>query len=530
MKDKIEKILPYVKNPARYLGKEINVTIKKESNIKFAIGYPDVYEVGMSSLGIRILYGILNEREDCKCERFFSPWIDFEEFMKREKIPLFTLETKTPLSFFDMVGISLSSELNYTNFLNLLFLSGIPLFSEERTNNHPVIIVGGNCSFNPLPLSPFVDAFVVGEGEEVINQIIDVVKENKGNRYKILENLNKIESVFIPSLGIKKIKKAFVRNLNDAYFPFKYLVPLTEIVHHRISIEIMRGCSQGCKFCQAGSCWRPVRIRKTDKILEIARETYKNTGYEEISLLSFSAGDHPEIESIIIKLVEEFKNKKVSISFPSLRIDTFSFKLALKIKEIKKTNLTFAPETGENLRKKIGKKITDEELIKLAREARENKYRHIKLYFMIGLPHETEKDIEDVVKLISEISKIISVNVSFNTFIPKVHTFYEGERFITKEEYEEKRNYITEKLKRNRFVKFNFQPYEVSCAECFLGRGDKNLAGVIYKAWQKGAKFENWHEFFDFEKWEKSFKEEDIDVNEYLNKNKITYNWKFIEV
>jgi radical SAM superfamily enzyme YgiQ (UPF0313 family) len=530
MEKKIEKILPLVENPARYLGREINVVIKKDSKIKFAIGFPDLYEVGMSSLGIRIIYGILNERKDCLCERFFSPWIDMEEFMKKEKIPLFSLETKKPLFLFDIIGISLSSELNYTNFLNLIYLSGIPIFSKERNNNHPIIVVGGNCAFNPLPLLPFVDVFVIGEGEEVVNRIVDIVKENKEDRYKILENLNKIESVFVPLFKKEKVKKAMIKDFDNSYFPLNYMVPLTKIIHDRVSIEIMRGCGQGCKFCQSGKCWRPVRIRSVDRIVELAKKVYQNTGYEEISLLSFSSGDHPEIEKIISKLVEEFKDKKVSISFPSLRIDTFSFQLALKIKEIKKTNLTFAPETSECLRKRIGKNINDEEILNLALQARNNNYRHIKLYFMIGLPNETNKDIEEIVKLINEISKIIFVNASFNTFIPKPHTPYQNERFITKEEYEEKRNYITTKLKKNRYVKFNFHPYEVSFVECLLSRGDEKLSDIIYKVWKKGAKFENWKEFFDFNKWIESFKEEGINIEDYLKETIFISKWSFIEV
>jgi len=530
MEKKIEKILPFVENPARYIGNEINIVIKRKSQIKFAIGFPDIYEVGMSSLGIRILYGILNKRDDCFCERFFSPWVDLEEFMKKEKIPLFSLETKSPLHSFDIIGVSLSSELNYTNFLNILYLSNIPLFSEERKDFHPIVIVGGNSTFNPLPLLPFVDAFVIGEGEDVINEIVDTIRENKGSRYKILENLNKIESVFVPLLKKERVKKAFVKNFNESYFPVNYIVPLTNIIHDRISIEIMRGCGQNCKFCQAGSCWKPVRIKKVDKIVELAQKAYQNTGYEEISLLSFSAGDHPEIEKIVMKLVDEFKDKKVSISFPSLRIDTFSFQLALKIKEIKKTNLTFAPETGEKLRKEIGKNISDEEILNLALEARKNNYRHIKLYFMIGLPNETDEDIKDVVKLINEISKIIFVKASFNTFIPKPHTFYQNKRFITKQEYEEKRNYIITKLKKNKYVKLNFQPYEVSCVECFLGRGDEKLSKIIHNVWRKGAKFENWSEFFDFNKWIESFKEEGIDINEYLKESDFSSRWNFIEV
>ncbi|MCM8809026.1 MAG: radical SAM protein [Candidatus Omnitrophica bacterium] len=527
---KIEELLPYVENPARYLGKEINVYIKKQGKVKVAIGYPDIYEIGMSSLGLKILYGILNERDDCICERFFLPWIDMENKMIEKKIPLFTLETKTPLFLFDMIGVSLSSELNFTNFLNLLFLSGIPIFSKNRKNQDPIILIGGNSAFNPLPLSPFVDAFFIGEGEDTLNKIIDIVKEYKGNRFKILENLNKLESIFVPLFKKEKVKKAFVKDLNQAFFPVRYLVPLTSIIHDKISIEIMRGCVQDCKFCQAGSCWKPVRIRNWEKVLEIAKETYKNTGYEEISLLSFSAGDHPQIEKIVIKLVEEFKNKNVSISFPSLRIDTFSFQLVLKIKEIKRTNLTFAPETSENLRKKIGKYIKDEELIKLAIQAKENNYRHIKLYFMIGLPQETQNDLEDIVKLIKEISKIINLNISFNTFVPRPHTHFQAERFIKKEEYEEKRNYITEKLKRNKYVKFNFQPYETSLIECLLGRGDENLAGLIYKVWEKGNKFENWKEFFRFKTWIETIEQEKIFIDKYLEYLNPPLKWDFIEV
>ncbi|HOM27356.1 MAG TPA: radical SAM protein, partial [bacterium] len=426
--------------------------------------------------------------------------------------------------------ISLSSELNYTNFLNILYLSDIPIFAYERKNEHPLIIVGGNSAFNPLPLVPFVDAFFIGEGEEVFNEIIDIIKENKDNRYKILENLNKIDSIFVPLLKKEKVKKAIVKDLDNSFFPLKYLVPLTEITHDRISIEIMRGCVQGCKFCQAGSCWKPVRIRSYNKILEIAKEVYKNTGYEEISLLSFSAGDHPQIEKIVTKLVEEFKLKNVSISFPSLRIDTFSFQLALKIKEIKKTNLTFAPETSERLRKNLGKKITDEELLNLAIQAKANGYRHIKLYFMIGLPDESEEDIDEIIKLITEISKVIFVHISFNTFIPKPHTSYQTERFIKKEEYETKRIYITEKLKRNKYVKFNFHPYETSFIECILSRGDEELSKVIYNTWKKGNKFENWKEFFKFKNWLESFEEEKVSIDKYLGYLKPPFKWDFIKL
>lgn len=528
----IEKILSKVQKPARYIGREINAYLKDwtDKKVKFAIGFPDIYEIGMSSLGIRIIYGTLNERDDCICERFFSPWIDMEEFIKRKDIYFFTLEGKKPLILFDIVGFSISSELNYTNLLNILSLSEIPLFSEEREKNHPIIIVGGNASFNPLPLVKYVDGFVVGEGEEIVHKIVDIVKEYRGNRIKILENLNNLESVYIPLLGKKVVKRCFVKDFNNSFFPTRYLIPSTEIIHDRISLEIMRGCGQGCKFCQAGNCWKPVRLRTPDKIVELAIETYKNTGYEEISLLSFSSGDHPQIEEIIEKLVSIFKDKKVSISFPSLRIDTFSFYLALKIKEIKRTNLTFAPESSERLRKEIGKNIKDDELINLAIMAKNNGYKHLKLYFMIGLPQEKKEDLDDIVKLINELSKIISLRISFNTFVPKPHTKFQGERMITKEEYDEKRRFIYERLKGNRFVNIKFHPYEFSFVECLLCRGDIEVGDVVYRVWKKGGKFQNWNEFFNFNIWIESLKESNIDWRRYTDFMASPYCWEFIRI
>lgn len=533
MEKKIDKLLLLVKNPASYAGREINVYIKKweKGKVKIALSYPDVYSIGMSSLGLQILYGLLNERDDCICERFFAPLSDMEEILKKEKIPLFTLETKMPVRDFDIVGFSISSELNYTNVLNLLYLAHIPLFSKDRRNKDPLVIAGGNSSFNPFPLSPFIDAFVVGEGEEVAGEIVETFKEFKGKgRGVILEKMAQIEGVFVPSFPSEKIRKRVVVDFENSFFPEKYIVPLTEVIHDRISIEIMRGCYRNCKFCQAGSCWKPVRKKSPEKILEISKKTFENTGYEEISLLSFSAGDHPEIEKIVDLLVGEFKNKRVSISFPSLRIDTFSFQLAARIKEIKKSSLTFAPETSERLRFKIGKNIRDEELLNLSRQAREAGWKHIKLYFMIGLPDEMFQDIVDIVKLIQEISRIIAVKSSFNTFIPKPHTPFERERFISMEEYEEKRSFITEKLKKNKYVKFSFQPYEMSCAECFLGRGDKGISDVIYNVWEKGGKMENWHEFFDFDKWEESFSKIGVEMNKYLNRIEGKQPWEIINL
>lgn len=521
MKEKILKMLPYVSVPSRYTGNEINVVCKdfERCLIKIALCYPDLYELGMSSLGMRILYGLLNEDRDIACERVFTPAGDMEVLLKTNNLPVFTLESKRHLKDFDIVGFSISSELNYTNVLNILSLANIPVFSSERTDKEPIIIAGGNCIFNFSPLEPFIDCFVVGEGEEVLLEMVEILKDMKGkSREDILSVLSSIEGVYVPSFSPGTVRKRFVKDFDNAYFPLRWLVPLTEIIHDRISIEIMRGCGQGCFFCQAGSCWKPVRTRSPERILDIAREAYKNTGYEEISLLSFSSGDHPEIEKIVDKLLCEFRDRKVTISFPSIRIDTFSFELATKMKGIKKTGLTFAPETGERLREKIGKRIKDSELISLGQKAKEGGWRQIKLYFMLGLPEEEDRDILDIAKLINELSKIIGVKASFNTFIPKPHTLFERERFITEEEYLHKRSLIVRNVKRSSRIKLNFHPYPMSCIEALLSRGDRILSSVIKKVWEKGGKMENWDEYFNFSLWVESLREEGVDMSLYLTK------------
>ena len=520
MEDKILKLLPYVSVPSRYTGKEINAVHKEleKCKVKIALCYPDLYELGMSSLGLRVIYGLLNEDKDVVCERVFSPAGDMEVLLKTNNLPIFTLESKRPLKDFDVIGFSISSELNYTNILNILSLAALPLLSSERKEGDPIVIAGGNCIFNFAPLKPFIDCFVIGEGEEVILELVDVLKETKGEeRERILSNLASLEGTYVPLFPVEKVKKRFVKDFDNAYFPLKWLVPLTEIVHDRVSIEIMRGCGHGCFFCQAGSCWRPVRIRSVDRIMDIAGQVYKNTGYEEFSLLSFSSGDHPQIEQIVDRLVSEFVDRKVTISFPSVRIDTFSFQLATKIKEIKKTGLTFAPETGESLRMKIGKRIKDSELISLVEKAREGGWKQIKLYFILGLPEEKDADILDIAKLINEISRIISTKSAFNTFIPKPHTVFERKRFITEEEYLYKKALVVKNVRRSDRIKLNFHSYHMSCVETFLGRGDEALASVIKKVWEKGGKMENWDEYFRFSLWEESFSEAGLDMSLYLS-------------
>jgi len=523
MEEKILKLLPHVQVPSRYTGKEINVCRKsfEDTAVRVALCYPDIYEIGMSSSGLRILYGLLNEEENVLCERIFCPAGDMEQLLRRDGIPLFTLESKRPVRDFDVLGFSISSELNYTNVLNVLELSGIPVLSSERKGGDPIVLAGGNCIFNFAPLSSFIDCFAVGEGEEVILEITGVLAEMKGrSREEILSALSGIEGVYVPLFPAAEVKKRTVRKLDDAYFPVNWIVPLTEIVHDRVSIEIMRGCGQGCFFCQAGSCWKPVRTRSAGRITELALQTYGNTGYEEFSLLSFSAGDHPAIEAVVEGLLAEFAPRKVMVSFPSVRIDTFSFALATRIKEIKKTGLTFAPETSESLRFRIGKKIKDSELAGLVRKARAGGWRQIKLYFMIGLPWEKDEDILAVASLINDLSGIMSIKAAFNTFIPKPHTVFERERFITEEEYLHKKQLLVRNVRRNNRIKLTFHQYRMSCVETFLGRGDERLGAVIHRAWKKGGKMENWDESFNFALWEESFREEGIDMQDYLGELK----------
>ncbi len=516
-------ILLSVQKPFAYLGNEINSIHKEFSkqDVKIALGYPDVYEIGMSNLGIRILYGTINNIQGVVCERFFSPLPDMSNIMRQKNLPLFSLESKEPLKNFDIIGFSISSELNYTNILEILSLSGIPIFSSERSNEDPIVIAGGSCSFSPEGLSKFIDLWVIGEAEEVIIELLNMYKQIKGlTRYKILEELSKIKGIYIPYFynenNVGKIvpvsekfpsviEKRTVKSLENAFFPTRWMVPLSEITHDRISLEIMRGCPNNCFFCQGGSCWKPVRKRSVEKIISLARQTYKNTGYEEISLLSFSSGDHPDIEEIMKTLLEEFSEKKVAISFPSLRIDSFSFDLANRFSDIRRTGLTFAPETGEKLRRIIGKPIEDEKLIQLASEAKKNYWRQLKLYFILGLPGETEQTIEEIATLIERLSKIISIKASFSIFIPKPHTPFQWEKFPERNEILEKKNRILAKFSKNRYVKLHFHSYDMSFIETILSRSGRNINDAVKSVWENGGKMENWTESFVFEKWKNIF-------------------------
>lgn len=543
-----EDILNSIQKPVTYLNNEINSCYSDIDNavVKFAIGYPDTYEVGMSNLGIRILYHILNSLKGVACERFFVPGVDFEEILRENNMFLFTLESKRPIKDFDFVGFSISSELNYTNVLNLLSLADIPIYSSEREEKDPLVIAGGNCSFNPEVLSDVIDFWIIGEAEEVIVELIECYKELKGlKRNEVLKGLAKIRGVYVPSFYKvmdnefvqpkvsflpSQIERRVVKDFENAPFPVKWIVPLCEIIHDRVSIEIMRGCPQNCLFCQGGFCWKPVRKRSAEKIIELCFDAYRNTGYEEISLLSFSAADHPDIEEIVVNLTNSFKEANVAISFPSLRIDSFSFHLASRISQVRRTGLTFAPETGETLRKYLGKPISDDKLLNMAEEAKKYRWRQLKLYFMLGLPGETDETILEIERLLREISKIISIKCSFNVFIPKPHTPLQWEKFPDFEKYLQTKEKLIKDFSKNHYVTLKFHPYEMSVIECLLSRGNRNLARVVEYVWKSGGKMENWSEFFSFRRWRDAMKINQFDFEDYLSdKSYICNRWKHIK-
>ncbi len=532
-----------VTKPARYIGREINQVVKDfdRQEVKFALCFPDIYEVGMSHLGFKIIYGLLNSLEGVVCERVFSPWSDFEELLIKNSIEIFSLESKRPLKDFDIIGFSLSHELNYTNVLNILKLGNIRLKSSERENKDPLIIAGGYCCFNPEPMTDFIDAFVIGEAEEVILEITEVFKAHKGKREELLKNLSSLEGVYVPSFyePPKRIKKRIVSDFNNAYYPVDQIVPYISVIHDRISIEIMRGCTGGCRFCHAGMVTRPVRLRKPDKILELAKKTYERTGYEEISLVSLSSIDHPHIKEIITGLNGYFNEKGIGISLPSLRVENALKDIPVLISKTRKTTLTFAPEAAtERLLNVINKNIRLDNLWTAAEEAFKAGWRHLKLYFMLGLPTETEDDIRGIVKICRELSQLkkkfdghpASINISISAFIPKPHTPFQWEAMEGISPLKEKIRFIKDSLK-SRLFKVDAHNVESSFLEAVFSRGDRKLGKVILTAFNKGCRFDNWSDKFRFDLWMKSFEEEGIEPCSYTHSRNSdeALNWDVID-
>jgi len=521
----------FFQKPGRYIGKEWNSVYKNpEGKKRFLIVYPDIYEVGMSSLAIILLYHLINERDDSLCERLFSPGLDLEEYLLKNDIPLFSIETRTAVKNFDIIGFSLQSQLNFTNLLDILNLSQINIFSKER-KGFPIIIAGGPVALNPAPFSPFIDGFVIGEGEEVVEEILDNFKLD---RDEYLNKLNEIEGVYIPEFGKKIVNKRVIWDFENSFFPEKLLVPYIQTIHDRAVVEIFRGCDRGCRFCISGMEKRPRRERSVDKILEISEKVLKNTGYEEISLLSLSTSDYKRIDELLIKLKERLKDKKITISLPSLRIDNFSLKLLDLIDTGRKVTLTFAPEGGtEKIRNIMNKPIKDDEILNVIKEANFKGYKKIKLYFLIGVPYEDYDDIYGIAELINKIkdeNKSIKLSISINPFIPKPFTPFQWEKFICKDEFIKKIKIIKEGIKN---VNLSYRGWEESFIEAIISRGDEQISELIYEAYLEGEKFSNWKENFHFETWEKILKEKkfksvDKILNGFLTDEELP--WDFINI
>ncbi|MBW2558040.1 MAG: TIGR03960 family B12-binding radical SAM protein [Deltaproteobacteria bacterium] len=523
----IEELLPLVEKPGRYTGGEIN-SIKKDREkcrLTFALAFPDIYEIGMSHLGLQILYSILNSEPEIAAERVYAPWPDMESLMRENGIPLASLESSTPLSGFDIVGFSLQYELSYTNVLNMLDMGGVPIYSSDRGEGAPIIIAGGPCVFNPGPVAPFFDAFVVGEGEEVILEISRAMiggRESGCKRSGILGLIAEIEGVWVPSLhGMeKKIKKRVVTDLEKWRFPSSPIVPLVKTVHDRITLEIARGCGRGCRFCQPGMVWRPVRERSVEALEKMAEEMLSSTGHSEISLLSLSSGDYSHIEYLLTSLMNQYYEKRVAMALPSMRVETLTGKLIDQIKRVRKTSFTLAPEAGtQRLRDVINKGNTEEALLATARKVFDAGWKSIKLYFMIGLPSETQEDLEGIVdlayKVLREGNNRRQVTVSISTFVPKPFTPFQWQKQITIDEIREKQDFFKKNI-RHKNLKLKWHDREMTFLEGLMARGDRKISDLVARAFYSGCRFDGWSDRFQFDIWKRAIDDLGINVNDYL--------------
>lgn len=548
---RLERVLPTVQKPGRYTGGELNQVVKDWDTIttKVALVFPDIYDLGMSNLGLAILYDLLNQREDVLAERAYLPWTDMEAVMRREDIPLYSLESKQPLADFDVIGISLPYETLYTSTLNVLDLAGIPLFSAERGPEHPLVIAGGHSTFNPEPMHPFIDAFVIGEGEGAIQEIVETVQTFKRGtleRSDLLKALSKIWGVYVPSLYEAHYHEdgtfASIEKLDDeAPLPIdkrieaalpppttRFVVPYVDTVHNRAPIEIMRGCTRGCRFCHAGMITRPVRERTVDEVIEAIEEAIRYTGFEEIGLLSLSSSDYTHVVELVKKVHERFGEEHLSVSLPSLRIESVSVDLMDALKGGRKGGFTLAPEAAtEKMRKIINKPVSTEQLLETAREIYSRGWTTIKLYFMIGHPSETLEDVQAIADLckavVAEGRKIIGgrakVNAGVSTFVPKPHTPFQWVPCDSLDQIKAKQDLLKEEL-RGRGLKLNWNnPYETQL-EAWLSRGDRRMAEVVYQAWKRGAKFDAWGEHFNYQAWMEAFETVGLDPEFYTHRQR----------
>ena len=570
-----DEILMKVDKAARYIGGEVNSVMKDKNavDIRFAMCFPDVYEIGMSNLGMMILYNMFNQREDVWCERLFSPWPDLDKVMREEKIPLFALESQEPIRDFDFLGITIGYEMCYTNILQVLDLSGIPLKSADRGEDFPIVIGGGACAYNPEPLAPFFDMFYIGEGETVYDALFDAYKANKkagGSRRDFLLAAAKIPGIYVPSLyevtykedgtiasfaptadGVpEKVQKQLIIDMEKEYRAVEApVVPHIKATQDRVTLEIQRGCIRGCRFCQAGMIYRPTRERDVETLKESARTMLKNTGHEEISLSSLSSSDYSQLKELVNFLIEEFHGKAVNISLPSLRIDAFALDVMSKVQDVKKSSLTFAPEAGsQRLRDVINKGLTEEVILHGAGEAFKGGWNQVKLYFMLGLPTETEDDMKGIAHLAQKIAETyyevvpkeqrkgkVQINVSTSFFVPKPFTPFQWAPMYTEQDFVEKAKVVKNEVRaqlNQRSIRYNWHEPDVTALEGFLARGDRRCADVILKAYEKGALYDAWTENFDYDIWKDAMAECGVDMTFYTLRERSLDEilpWDFID-
>ena len=569
-----DDILLKVDKPARYIGNEVNAVMKKkeEVDIRFAFVFPDVYEIGMSHLGIQILYDMLNRRDDIWCERVYSPWTDLDRIMRDEKIPLFALESQEPIKDFDFIGITIQYEMCYTNILQVLDLAQIPMFAKDRTEEHPIVIGGGPCTYNPEPLADFFDIFYIGEGETVFYDLMDRYKEWKNlgkSKKEFLEMAAEIPGLYVPAFydvtyhedgtiasfepnnshAKTVIQKQMVLDVTNTYYPEKPVVPFIKATQDRVVLEIQRGCIRGCRFCQAGMLYRPTRERHVDMLKEYAYNMLKSTGHEEISLSSLSSSDYSQLQELVTYLIEEFKGKGINISLPSLRIDAFSLDVMSKVQDIRKSSLTFAPEAGsQRLRDVINKGLTEEIILEGAGQAFEGGWSRVKLYFMLGLPTETEEDMKDIARLADKVARRYyeipkdqrngkcQIVASTSFFIPKPFTPFQWATMLNREDYIAKANVVNHEMKaqlNHKSLKYNWHEADVTVLEGVFARGDRRVGKVILEAYRLGCIYDSWGEHFQYDLWLQAFENTGVDIAFYNLRERDLEEilpWDFIDI